>query len=312
MFMKRTILLMAMALTVSVAFGQTAEKLIKKYKRVSGMEYQNLTKKIKKIKEEDDPENYRASRDISLAEVVSGVLPERKIEQLQKDLDALQDFKRIYYEKHNSNDDWLSMFKGTFKLFNNVQFYAVEDGEYFNDFIVRVDADTNNGNIVTLIRLKGKIKPEDVPTIIQMEENDGVDMRKEVKDNVLIVIEGKEYPDLHSAEEAAEYMKANNISWNTQKRLIGKDLVKEKYPNSNKNVAIEFSDYTKEAMEYVKKGDVLFVINGKEYPEFRSFEAVEEFMESNGIKCFNKHWVSKGEAEKKYPNTDRKAIIEYY
>jgi len=310
--MKRTILLMAMALTVSVAFGQTAEKLIKKYKRVSGMQYQNLTKNLKKIKKEDDPENYRILRDISLAEVVSGAFPKRKIGQLQKDLDALQDFRRIYYEKHNSNDDWLSMFKGTFKLFNNVQFYAVEDEEYFNDLIVRIDADTNDGNILTLIHLKGKIKPEDVPTIIQIKENDGVDMRKEMKENVLIVIEGKEYPDLHSAEEAAEYMKANNISWNTQKRLIGKDLVKEKYPNSNKNVAIEFSDYTKEAMEYVEKGDVLFVINGKEYPEFRSFEAVEEFMESNGIKCFNKHWVSKEEAKKKYPNTDRKAIIEYY
>ena len=144
--MKRTILLMAMALAVSVAFGQTAEKLIKKYKRVSGMQYQNLTKNLKKIKKEDDPENYRILRDISLAEVVSGAFPKRKIGQLQKDLDALQDFRRIYYEKHNSNDDWLSMFKGTFKLFNNVQFYAVEDEEYFNDLIVRIDADTNDGH----------------------------------------------------------------------------------------------------------------------------------------------------------------------
>lgn len=240
--MKRTFLLMAMALAVNVAFGQTADKLMKKYKAVRGMQYQNLTKKIKKIKEEDDPENYRVSRDITLAEVVNGALSKRKINQLQKDLDALQDFKRIYHEKHNSNDDWLSMFKGTFKMFNNVQFYAVEDGEYFNDLIVRIDADTNDGNIVTLVRLKGKIKPEDVPTFIQIEENDGVDMRKEMKDNALIVINGKEYPDLHSAEEAAEYMKANNIRWNSQNMLIGKDLVKEKYPNSNKHVAIEFSE----------------------------------------------------------------------
>ena len=70
---------MAMALAVNVAFGQTADKLMKKYKAVRGMQYQNLTKKIKKIKEEDDPENYRVSRDITLAELTGGRLHEQHV-----------------------------------------------------------------------------------------------------------------------------------------------------------------------------------------------------------------------------------------
>ena len=71
---------------------------------------------------------------------------------------------------------------------------------------------------------------------------------------------------------------------------------------------VEMKDVVKE----VEAGNVLFVINGKECPELRSIEAAKAYMKSNGIECYNQHWVSKDEAKRKYPNTDRKAVIEYY
>ena len=65
------------------------------------------------------------------------------------------------------------------KYVYNKQYYAVEDGEYFKDLIVRIDADANEGNIVNLIRIKGSIKPADVPLMIKVEESTTVDVKKQ-------------------------------------------------------------------------------------------------------------------------------------
>ena len=69
---------MAMALMVSVAFGQTADKLMKKYKGMKGMQYENITKKIRNMKEDDDPKMYEASRGLTTVEYLSGVMSESK------------------------------------------------------------------------------------------------------------------------------------------------------------------------------------------------------------------------------------------
>ena len=148
-------------------------EVIAKYKGMKGVQYENITKKSVNMKEEDSPDMYRASRGLTKVEYLSGVLSLDKTGILQ-DLDALKGFERVYIEKHNSNDGSLSMLKGDFKLFNNIQYYAVEDGEYFKELIARIDADANVGNIVTLIHMKGSIKQEDVPLMIQMEESSDV------------------------------------------------------------------------------------------------------------------------------------------
>ena len=169
--MKKLLLSMALLLCVGSAMGQTADKLMKKYKGMKGVQYENITKKIIEMKEEEAPDMYRASRGLTKVEYLSGVLSSGKVEQLQKELDALNGFERVYHEKHNSNNEPLSMLTGNFKLFNNIQYYAVEDGEYFKELIARIDADANVGNLVTLIHMKGFIKQEDVPLMIQMEES---------------------------------------------------------------------------------------------------------------------------------------------
>ena len=174
--MKKLLLSMALLLCVGSAMGQTADKLMKKYKGMKGVQYENITKKIIEMKEEEAPDMYRASRGLTKVEYLSGVLSSGKVEQLQKELDALNGFERVYHEKHNSNNGPLSMLTGNFKLFNNIQYYAVEDGEYFKELIARIDADANVGNLVTLIHMKGFIKQEDVPLMIQMEES--VDMNE--------------------------------------------------------------------------------------------------------------------------------------
>lgn len=159
--------------------AQTADMLMNKYKGMDGFKYENMTEQVRGMKEENDPDMYRISREVTKVEYLVGVLSSDKLEQLQNDLDELIGFERVYYEKHNGNDDYFNVLKGGFKLFHNKQYYAVEDGEYFKDLIVRIDADANEGNIVTLIRIKGSIKPADVPLMIGIEESTTVDVKKQ-------------------------------------------------------------------------------------------------------------------------------------
>ena len=81
------------------------------------------------------------------------------------------------------------------------------------------------------------------------DDSDAIDMKDvlaaEAAGEALIVINGKEFPELHSAKEASEYMKANDLWCNHENWIVG-DAVKEKYPNTDKKVVIEFSRTEKE------------------------------------------------------------------
>ena len=240
--MKQLLLSLVLLFYVGGAFGQTPSKLMKKYKAISGMQYQNITDSIKNLKEADDPQRYKITRGVTKIEFVFGVLSEDEQKELQQDLDGLKGFRRVFYEKHNSNEGPLSMLKGTFKIFKQTQYYAIEDGEYLNELVARIDLDVDAGQMVMLVHIKGKIKQENVAEMIEMEENSDVNVNEEEKNgNILIVINGQEYPSLNSAHEAAEWMNAMGVSVNHMNMIIGQEEVKKKYPHSNKKVAIEYS-----------------------------------------------------------------------
>lgn len=163
--MKRIIFSLMLLLCAGCIFGQNADELMKRWKARRGMSYQNISKKLKRERK-DNPD--AAPWIITKGQVVRGVVSEIGCQQLQKDLDALEGFKRIYHEKHNSNDEGLE--SDDFKMFHNIQYYAIEDGEYITDLIARIDADTDKGNEIVLIRLQGKIKQEDITKIIGIKE----------------------------------------------------------------------------------------------------------------------------------------------
>ena len=91
----------------------------------------------------------------------------------------------------------------------------------------------------------------DGAVVTEFDDEDGAvvemkDVLEEVKKgNVLIVINGKECPDLHSTEDAAKYMEANDYHFNVESWIVG-GAVKEKYPNTDRKVVIEFSRSDKE------------------------------------------------------------------
>ncbi|MBQ9666331.1 MAG: hypothetical protein IJ635_01385 [Bacteroidaceae bacterium] len=67
----------------------------------------------------------------------------------------------------------------------------------------------------------------------------------------------------------------------------------------------------KKVVEDVDNGHVLFVIHGKEHPEFHSAEEVRDYMIANGIRWNSETWVVGEQVKEKYPHTDRNVVIEY-
>ena len=260
--MKRTILLMAMALAVSVAFGQTAKKLIEKYKEFPGAEYTNTTEEsLKNMNENPNPaltaeENERIRKNFKMSEQVQlKNLDEKPLTQLEKDIKALKGYDLLFVTNRNKESQeeknvvqqvFSSMTDPTFKL----QCYGDVKRNNVYNILVRVDM----WNTVALARTETKLEPDLVVKAFMKNEavnitTESAEMSEVVTDykngNVLIVIHGKEYPELHSEKEAAEYMKANHINWNGQKWIVG-GAVKENYPHTDKKVVIEFYEKSKE------------------------------------------------------------------
>ena len=312
--------------------AQTASKLIEKYRKLPNATYMDTSKEtLKSYDENPDPalteeERAQLRKNFKMSEVVQiEKCDEKQLAKIEKDIKALKGYELLFVTNKNggSDEDANVVRKMMSDMMNptiKVQTYGKAKGNTVSDILIRVDL----WETVALIHLDTKLDKELMVKSLMEQENFGfeiesdsedVDMKDALEDvkngNVLFVIEGKEYPDLHSTKEASEYMMLHNIRHNTESWIIG-SYVKEKYPNTDKKVVIEFSDYTKELQKYVDAGDVLFVIKDKEYPELRSIEAAKEFMKANNIKCYNQHWVSESEAKTKYPTVKRKAIIEYY
>ena len=320
---------MAMALMVSVAFGQTAGNLIEKYRKLPGAEYEDATADFRKSMEENKDiskkDNDLVKKSLKKCEQVQLTLDEEQMQELESDIQSLKGYEMLFVQNDNkeANDSasilgqlWNQTFSPKYQL----AVYGKVKGNTVNNLLLRWDI----WGKVVLGHLDCKMPRDKIleglfdGEMIRFEkEDDGevVEMKDVVKEveagNVLFVIDGEEHPELHSWDEAKEYMNAKDFHSNQESWVVG-GTVKEKYPNTDRKVVIELSDYTKEMQKYVEKGDVLFVINGKECPELRSIEAAKAYMKSNGIECYNQHWVSKDEAKRKYPNTDRKAVIEYY
>ena len=252
---------MALALMVSVAFGQTASKLIEKYRRLPNAQYMDTSKETLKFYDENqDPswtekERAQAKKHFKMSELVQlEKVDEEQLTQIEEDIKTLKGYEMLFVTNKNGGADenqnvlqqmMSSLWNPTIKL----QGYGKVKGNKVRDVLLRV----NVWNTVVLMHIETKLdKDLMVKSILEKEgisikqENDGemVDMKEMVKEveagNVLIVINGQEYPNLRSEKEADEWMRAQGISWNHETWVVG-GSVKEKYPNTDKKVVIEFT-----------------------------------------------------------------------
>lgn len=255
--MRRTLLAILLIGAASCAMAQTAAKLIEKYKAFPGAEYLNTTEESLKQHDSDltPEENAKMKKNFKKSEQVQMQnLDEEQLAQIEQDIKALKGYELLFTaNKNTSYDESKNIIKNMLAEVMNppsvkVRCYGKVKGKTVSDLLVRLEW----LNTVALSHIDTKIDRDlmtkalmaDGAVVTEFDDDDGevVDMKDILKesDNALIVINGKEYPELHNEHEATEFIKANNIPWNTESWIVG-SAVKEKYPNTDKKVVIEFS-----------------------------------------------------------------------
>ena len=276
--MKKIIVSLIVLLSVGSAYSQTAEKLIAKYKALPGAKYENTTKESLEGLEKED--SILSAEDIAKLkkyfkkseQVQIQNASEELLDQVNKDIKALKGHELLFETSQNieselSENALLQMVSGFLNPSFKMQCYGKVEGKMISDLLMRVDA----WGTVALSHIDTKIDRDIWMRVLEKyndatidnEEADNneeaedkaegayniVDMKsvlQEVKNgDALIVINGKEYPELHTTKEASEYMKAHNIWFNNMSWVVG-DAVKEKYPNTDKKVVIEYSQKEEE------------------------------------------------------------------
>ena len=253
----KQLFIIAMLLMACTIQAQTAAKLIEKYKAFPGAEYLNTTEESLKQHDSDltPEENAKMKKNFKKSEQVQMKnLNEEQLAQIEQDIKALKGYELLFTaNKNTSYDEDKNILKNMLAEVMNppsvkVRCYGKVKGKTVSDLLVRLEW----LNTVALSHVDTKIDKAlmtkalmaDGALITEYDDEDGevVDMKDILKesDNALIVINGKEYPELHNEHEATEFIKANNIPWNTESWIVG-SAVKEKYPNTDKKVVIEFS-----------------------------------------------------------------------
>ena len=267
--MKQVLLSIMMLLCVGNAFGQTPAKLIEKYKALPGAVYENTTNESLKGLEKGDTilsaeeiaklkKNFKKSEQVQIQNV-----SEEQLAEINKDIKALKNHELLFETLRNAGSESLGdsanlikqMLADVFNPTIKMQCYGKVDGKMVSDLLIRLDI----WNTVALSYIDTKIDRDIWMKALERsniatndndnDQNNVVDMKDVLIDvgngDALIVINGKEHPELHSIKEAAEYMKKHNIWFNNENWIVG-DAVKEKYPNTDKKVVIEFSRNDKE------------------------------------------------------------------
>jgi hypothetical protein len=253
---------MALLLCVGSMLGQTASKLIEKYRQLPKAQYTDTSKETLKFYDENpDPsltekERAQMKKNFKMSEMVQIEKCDDELRaQIDKDIQALKGYEMLFITNKNEGADegqnvLQQMMSETFNPTIKLQCYGKVKGNKVSDVLMRVDI----WETVALLHLDTKVEKElMIKSIMDKEglsfepddsDDNVVDMKEMVEEvkngNVLIVINGQEYPELHSTKEADEWMRAQDISWNHETWVVG-GAVKEKYPHTDKKVVIEFT-----------------------------------------------------------------------
>ena len=252
--MKRTILLMAMALMVSVAFGQKDD--FKQLKQIEGVEHITVNKTMLDMVAKSGGD-LDFGENLSVSGMSGDIL--KKMESLSiyhcEAKEAAENLstqvKRILGGRGweplvNANgDDGEKMKIYQFRKGKNstLVIYTEEDDESALiviegklDFAKLIEEEMNEEKKAQKMSLSVKTH--------QWEDDDEDEQEPRKYRDCLIVIDGKVYPDLHTQDEAVRYMFDHNMGWSGSPKdmnvLEGKD-VKKKYPYSKKKMAFEYT-----------------------------------------------------------------------
>lgn len=258
--------------------AQSTKALIKRYKAMPEVTYTDLTDTIKSAFNNEELINQGIKAvDVEFiknhfkkAEALIIENNEKLVSQVWNDLKQLKDCEPLMNISHNPNEpeganSIKRMMYRTIHPSLHIAYYGKGDKEYQDKLIYVLSLLDQSMGIVIW---DGKIKTEDVPnfftTLGNDDEEDSEEEDDDDDDNVislsdiregydsqdaLIVIDGKIHPELHSFDDAKKYMNERKYYFNNEAIIVGNDRVREKYPDSDKKVAFEFTKTEEEKLE---------------------------------------------------------------
>ena len=135
--MKKLLLSLALLICVGNSFGQTAEKLMEKYKAFPGAEYKEKTEEaLKDIKDEGPGDMSQEDFDF--------IIKEAQKEQLDKDLRALKGYEMIFTQNDNKAPEEgknlvQDMLNQAFSPSYQIRAYAKMKGNILTGTLLRLD-----------------------------------------------------------------------------------------------------------------------------------------------------------------------------
>ena len=167
-----------MMIIASCAFAQSADYLIKQYRKVKGADYENMTKKIKKQAKKEryiNPQNYDLSKRISKAEYLTVELSTDNREVLTKNIENIDNYKCLYQQKNNTEN----ILNDNFTLFPNRQYYGIEENDTIKDGIIRADFHAGGKMKTVILHVTGELTLEEYMSIMGFEETKDINIVKD-------------------------------------------------------------------------------------------------------------------------------------
>jgi hypothetical protein len=250
--MKRTILCVAMALMVSVAFGQKDD--FKQLAQIEGVEHVSINKSMLDMVAKSGG-NFDFGENLAINGMSGDIL--KKMENLSiyhcEAREAAENLstqvKRIL-----GGRGWEPLVEANEGDGEKVKIYQLQKGKN-STLVIYTEEDDESALIVIDGKLDfAKLMAEEKDSKAQKmslsvkthqwEDDDEDEQEPRKYRDCLIVIDGKVYPDLHTQDEAVRYMLDHNMGWSGSPKdmnvLEGKD-VKKKYPYSKKKMAFEYT-----------------------------------------------------------------------
>ena len=250
--MKRTILCVAMALMVSVAFGQKDD--FKQLKQIEGVEHVSINKSMLDMVAKSGGD-LDFGENLSVGGMSGDIL--KKMESLSiyhcEAKEAAENLstqvKRIL-----GGRGWEPLVNANGDDGEKMKIYQLRKGKN-STLVIYTEEDDESALIVIdgkldFAKLMAEEKDSEAQKMSlsvkthQWEDDDEDEQEPRKYRDCLIVIDGKVYPDLHTQDEAVRYMLDHNMGWSGSPKdmnvLEGKD-VKKKYPYSKKKMAFEYT-----------------------------------------------------------------------
>lgn len=208
--MKKIILSLALLLCVGSALGQTAEKLIAKYKEMPAASYRDITEEFKSKKDWNSKEAAKIARKVDGLQVVMVLLEsEQRQAELQEDLDGLKGYEPLFDMKHNAAETPEDGPLSPTAAIKNVRLFVQEEKGTIRDLLMCVSIQ----ELVFLVHVSGKLTTEELGALMAYEPAEGeptieINLNADKKDVpvVAVLIDGVFHSQLTDEKSAMDYL----------------------------------------------------------------------------------------------------------